>query len=116
MGESQDQVKKFAERLNQAISDNRITARELAKQSGINETNISRYRRGYAIPARGKIMRLASVLTVSPQWLLGYSDDKNYDLSPEEKARNEIDNLLERMDINQLKDTQEFIEKFIIKK
>jgi len=116
MKENQDQPKLFAERLNQAISDNGISARNLAKDSGINETNISRYRRGYAIPARGKIIKLASVLRVSPQWLLGFSEDKGYDLTPEEKARNRIDNLLERMDIKQLEDTQEFIEKFIVKK
>lgn len=111
----QKQVKIFAQRLNLAIEDRGISGRELGSASGISESNISRYRKGYAIPGRGKIMSLAGVLRVSPMWLLGFTEKKDYDLSPEEKIRNDIDGYLERMSLSQLEDTKELIIRFILK-
>lgn len=110
-----EQPKKFAERLNQAIESRKISARELGARAGISETSISKYRKGIGMPARGKIINLAKTLGVSTGWLLGYSDDVNSDLTPQEKLRNRIDNLLERMDLSQLEDTELLIKKFILK-
>ena len=110
-----EQTELFASRLNQALMDNKISARALANKSGISEANISRYRKAYAIPSRGKIISLAAALHVSSRWLLGFTDDKEYDLSPEERLRNQIDNLLERMNQDQLENTMDFIKKYIVK-
>ena len=111
----QKQVEIFASRLNRAIEDNGISARELAKMTGISEPNISRYRKGYALPGRGRIMGLARALHVSSMWLLGFTDSKDYDLTPEEKARNRIDAMIEQMNLSQLEDTELLIKKFIMK-
>lgn len=110
-----EQPKRFASRLNEALNARKISARELGKKAGVSETSISKYRKGIGIPARGKILTLSKVLGVSPMWLLGYSDDMDSDLTEEEKARNRIDNHLERMSLEQLKDTELLIEKFILK-
>ena len=112
----QDQVKIFAERLDLAIKSKGMRAREVAKLSGVSETYISKYRKGYAIPARGKIIALANVLGVSPMWLLGYSDNTAYDLSPEEKLRNEIDGYMETMSKEQLEDAKDLIKRFILRR
>lgn len=111
----QEQPKRFAERLNTAINKRGISARELSSLANVSETSISKYRKGIGMPARGKILSLSKVLGVSPMWLLGYSDNENYDLTEEEKARNRIDNLLESMSLEQLGDVELLIKKFILK-
>lgn len=114
--DNHEQAQKFGERLNQALAEKRITARQLATLSEISEVNISRYRKGIAMPARGKIIALANVLGVSPMWLLGYSDNKAYDLSPEEKLRNKIDGYMETMSKEQLEDAEDLIKRFILRR
>lgn len=108
-----EQPKRFAERLNQALEIRKMPARELANRTGISETSISKYRKGIGMPARGRIINLSKALGVSVGWLLGYSDDVNSDLTPEEKARNRIDAMIEQMNLSQLEDTELLIKKFI---
>ncbi len=114
--DNHEQAQKFGKRLDQALADKHITARQLAKLSEINEVNISRYRKGLAMPARGKIIALANTLGVSPMWLLGYTENKAYDLSPEERLRNEIDGLMETMSKEQLEDVKDLIKRFILRR
>lgn len=94
-----EQCQKFALRLNQALHDSKMTARKLSQITGINEAYISRYRKAYAMPSRGRIFDLASAFGVSPLWLLGYADDPAQNITDEERKRNEIDNLIEGMSL-----------------
>lgn len=89
---------KFQRRLELAISLSGLTAREVAKRSGLSEANIYQYRRGLATP-RGtdRVYLLATALGVSPGWLLGYdgpmqpsdsdATDLYMSLSEEDKLR-----------------------------
>ena len=60
-----------AQRLKIAIRNKGITQRDLARRSGVSEGNISHYCKGDWMPKRDKIYRMASVLEVSPAWLIG---------------------------------------------
>ena len=117
------QKKIFAERLNKALKRSGLTARELGKQAGIDEANICRYRKGYAVPARGKIFFLAETLGVSSSWLLGLSASENEvltsekgALTPEDRLRAEIREYMETMSKEQLEDAEDLIKRFILRR
>lgn len=88
----------IANRLNQAMAEMGITARDLSKRSGVSESDISHYRKGDYMPKRDNIFRLATALGVSPVWLSGFDlsietiDDLWRELTPESQvqARNYI--------------------------
>lgn len=71
-----------ANRLNYAIENLGITAKELSKRSGVSEQDISHYRKGDWMPKRDKCYRLATALNVSPVWLWGldYNEQSIEDL------------------------------------
>ena len=57
-------------RLEQAFEASGLTQAELARRSGIDRGSISLYLSGRYRPKADKLIRLASALTVSPEWLL----------------------------------------------
>ncbi len=59
------------ERLEQAFAASGLTQAELARASGIDRGSISLYLSGRYCPKADKLMRLASALSVSPEWLSG---------------------------------------------
>lgn len=104
-----EQCQKFAERLNKALADNRMTARKLSQITGIKESYISRYRKAYAMPSRGRIISLANAFGVSPIWLLGYSDDPKQTISEEDQIRNDIERVINGMPLSQLEYAKEAV-------
>lgn len=64
-------VATFANRLNQALSEKNIRAVDLANKLGVSESTISNYRRGFSAPKRERLAKIADILNVSIEWLLG---------------------------------------------
>lgn len=65
----------FIERLQKIINKKDITQRELAKLTGVTEVTISRYLSGERKPRIEIISKIAEVLNVSIDYLLGNSDN-----------------------------------------
>ena len=66
---------KFAERLKKLREDLGISQRELARRAGISSAMISLYEAGKKSPTIDVLMKLAVVLEVSADYLLGLTDD-----------------------------------------
>ena len=66
---------KFAERLKKLRKDLGISQRELARKAGISSAMISLYEAGKKSPTIDVLMKLAVVLEVSADYLLGLTDD-----------------------------------------
>lgn len=69
----------IAERITQARNDLNINQKELAKKANITEANLSRYENGVREPKSAVLARLADALEVTTDYLVGLSDEKNYD-------------------------------------
>lgn len=88
----------FAERFSKVVKDSGLLPVEIAEKTNISETMISRYKSGEYVPRRRNLEKLASVLSVSPAYLTGDSDEKiNPDTVPltVEAAPSEIELLEE---------------------
>ncbi len=59
------------DRLEQAIFDSGMDLNEISQKSGISRGNIWNYRFDGVVPSCYSLMRLAKVLQVSTDWLLG---------------------------------------------
>lgn len=64
----------FAERLKEAMQQANITSAQLAKQTGIGRSSISQWLSSKYVAKHDKVTALATVLNVSPDWLLGTTD------------------------------------------
>lgn len=62
----------FKDRLKEAIEKRDLTPAELSRLSGVDQSSISRYLKGQKVPKVDKLRRLAGVLYVNSEWLLGY--------------------------------------------
>lgn len=69
----------IAKRITQARNDLNINQKELAKKANITEANLSRYENGIREPKSSVLIRLADALEVTTDYLVGLSDEKNYD-------------------------------------
>lgn len=81
--EKDDLMNIFAERLQYAMYWERLSQSQLSYKSGVPTATINRYilkRRGAHIE---NLVKLAKVLKVSTDYLLGLSDDMGIDASPE---------------------------------
>ena len=65
----------FSVRLARAISSSNLKQKDIAKQVGIAEITISRYKGGKQTPNKATLNMLASVLKVSPEWLACETDE-----------------------------------------
>ena len=65
----------FSDKLVAAMQMRGVTCTELAKQSGIPGSTISRYRKGTFRPKRDSMNKLAAALNVNPYWFDGISED-----------------------------------------
>ncbi len=61
-----------AKRLQEAMNDINITAKELSDKSGVKEPSISQYIHGVYAPRNKTSVKLANVLGVNPMWLMGF--------------------------------------------
>ena len=66
--------KLVANRLNEAIANKGITAKELSKRTGISESDISNYRHARYIPNQYNVFLLSLALSCNPSWLWGLVD------------------------------------------
>lgn len=63
-------MKDFKDRLREAIINNKITASELSRISGVGKSDISNYMKGKYLPKQDKCYLLAEALNVDPGWLM----------------------------------------------
>ncbi|NTW95550.1 MAG: helix-turn-helix domain-containing protein [Erysipelotrichaceae bacterium] len=68
-------MKKFAERLQVALSIRKIKAAELATRTGLSQSLISQYLNGKFDAKNDKICAIASALNVSESWLAGFTNE-----------------------------------------
>ena len=71
-----EQVATTAERLQMALNDARKKQIELAHETGLSHSTISRYLSGQMEPKQKAVNRLAIALGVSEMWLWGYDVPK----------------------------------------
>ena len=67
----------FVTRLQEILEDKDITQRELAKLIGVTEVTISRYVSGERSPRVEIVSKIADILNVTTDYLLGRTDIKN---------------------------------------
>ena len=75
-----------------------LNQRELAKKANLTEANLSRYENGIREPKSAVLARLADALEVSTDYLVGLTDEKNYD-SYDVNKKDEDDILLALKDL-----------------
>ncbi len=68
-------------RLVEAMNEMNLTAQELADKSGVGKSSISHYVNGTNQPHNLNAGKLATVLNVNPQWLMGYECEKRPDIA-----------------------------------
>ncbi|MGL5712379.1 MAG: helix-turn-helix domain-containing protein [Paraclostridium sp.] len=69
----------IAQRITQARKDLNLKQKELATKADITEANLSRYENGIREPKSAVLIRLADALEVTTDYLVGLTDEKNYD-------------------------------------
>ena len=73
----------LAQRLRVARAYTGLSQRELAKKAGINNVQLSKLERGIPKEILGTTLRrLCEALAVSPQYLLGMTDDIENEIEP----------------------------------
>ena len=115
MSNDKEGATKFAERLNEALAVRKMSAAELSRKTGIDQAAISRYKRGLYAPKRKAIFDISRSLGVNPAWLLGFSDEMLYTMSEIDASRNELENLIVDMSLEQIKKTIQFVRDYILK-
>ena len=70
---------KFNERLQQAISRSGMTQKELAEKVGITEAAVSHYLKGDRMPRSAVAVKLADVLNMSVDELMGGNTETSFD-------------------------------------
>lgn len=86
----------IAQRISRARRHLNINQKELAKKANITEASLSRYENGIREPKSAVLTRLAEALEVSTDYLLGLSEDRNYETSDiSNKSEKDIKVILE---------------------
>lgn len=67
----------FSHRLTSRMKEQKISAAELSRQSGISKARISQYVHGVYRPTADALVKLADCLCCSEEYLLGHSDNPN---------------------------------------
>lgn len=87
----------FVKRLNQLMTENKISQNRLAEITGITQSSISDWANGKYKPRQDKVYLLSEALKVSPAYLLGYSDNKNLDQKIITNDTSKIDKLFNKL-------------------
>ena len=66
----------FSNRLIEQLGDMDLSIRDLSKETGIHHNMLYRYINNKAEPGLDKLVKIALVLDVSIDWLVGLSDSK----------------------------------------
>ena len=64
-----------ARRLEEAMNDMKLSAKELSVKSGVSESSISQYLHGLFAPRSDTAAKLAKVLNVNPMWLMNFENE-----------------------------------------
>lgn len=67
-------IMKFSERLNDLMDEKNISSTALAKQIGVKDTTVLRWRKGLINPTIDKLILLCDYFGVSSDYLLGLED------------------------------------------
>ncbi len=67
----------FSQRLSARMKEQKISAAELSRQSGISKARISQYVHGVYKPTADALVKLAVSLACSEEYLLGHTDSPN---------------------------------------
>ena len=65
-------MEELKDRIKIALETRRMTAADLARQSGVDKGAISHYLKGEFTPKSEAVGKMARALDVSPAWLLGF--------------------------------------------
>lgn len=65
-----------AKRINEAMEDIHISAKELSDRSGVSQASISQYMNGSHAPSSFSAQKMGIILRVNPMWLMGFEIDK----------------------------------------
>lgn len=69
----------FPKRFKELVSEYNGTYEELAKELGLrSKGNITKYAKGSIIVKITMLAKIADFFKVSPAWLIGLTDDRNY--------------------------------------
>lgn len=71
-------IEGFAERLNEAIWASDLDVSEICRRTGISRSCMWSYRYTATMPPSGNLAKIAVVLKVSTDWLLGINSDENW--------------------------------------
>lgn len=98
----------ISKRLDEAMKETNISAKELSDRSGVPQSSISQYLSGIFAPRNQTAKKLADALGVNPMWLMNfenepkhrYEEQSFYHLFEHLKKLNAagIDKLIERAD------------------
>lgn len=113
-----EKVAKFRDRLVEAMGEMGYKASDLSRATGISRPNISHWVNGQNTPVDPDIfMKLSRALLVNELWLRGYDVEKGYDAFKNIKGlKAEVFQMINEFDENQLKDTRDFLRKFIARR
>lgn len=67
----------FSKRIKELREENRLSQEELGKKIGLSSNTISTYERGYRQPTLDNLKKIAIILDVTTDYLLGLTDKKN---------------------------------------
>lgn len=87
----------FIKRLQQLLEKKDISQRELAKRVGVSEVTISRYMSGERNPRIEIVRKMADVLSVTTDYLLGNSNETQTKESAETAREKKMKEFLEMM-------------------
>ena len=76
-------LEKFSYRLNVLLDENNMSQTQLARKIGTSNVTICRYLTCDRTPRLDVLAKIASVFNVSVDYLLGFTDDKNIQISTE---------------------------------
>ena len=70
-----DILTKLVENLNYLISEREITGKQLARELGLTEATVSRYRKGVNTPSVSNIIKFADYFHCSVDFMLGFEEE-----------------------------------------
>jgi transcriptional regulator with XRE-family HTH domain len=81
-------IMKFGERMKRVREEKNLTLEEMARVIGVTKATLSRYESGEIkeIPLN-RVEAVANILSVSPEWLIGWTDERCRDVDEDMDLR-----------------------------
>lgn len=104
----------MAKRIKDLRLEKGLTLEQVGKIVGVGKSTVRKWETGMiANMKRDKIASLSKALGVSPSYLLGYTDNKNKELS---NGENELINLIQQLTDDEVKELSSFVDYLISKR